>query len=120
MHADVLIQADGRSKGCGIVEYATTSEAQRAINELSNQTLNGRMVYIREVGQNLFILEPALIAIRIVSRTKASVVVVVDFTDQRARVVQETTSQEVVLSLDRLLNLKYTSLICRIQSAGKI
>lgn len=40
---------DGRSKGCGVVEYASSSDAQRAIAELSNQTLNGRMVYIREV-----------------------------------------------------------------------
>ncbi|CCG81830.1 Predicted protein [Taphrina deformans PYCC 5710] len=48
LHADVLMNSDGRSKGCGVVEYATASEAQRAISELSNQTLSGRMVYIRE------------------------------------------------------------------------
>ena len=49
LHADVLMMPDGRSKGCGVVEYASVDEAQRAISELSNQTLNGRMVYIREV-----------------------------------------------------------------------
>lgn len=53
LHADVLMNSDGRSKGCGVVEYATASEAQRAISELSNQTLSGRMVYIREVGNDL-------------------------------------------------------------------
>lgn len=52
LHADVLMMPDGRSKGCGVVEYATSSDAQRAISELSNQTLSGRMVYIREVGKD--------------------------------------------------------------------
>ena len=49
VHADILQLPNGMSKGCGIVEYATASEAQNAIADLSNQTLLGRMVYIREV-----------------------------------------------------------------------
>lgn len=33
-----------------IVEYATREQAQNAVNTLSNQTLMGRLVYVREVG----------------------------------------------------------------------
>lgn len=32
-----------------IVEYATRDEAQNAVNTLSNQSLMGRLVYVREV-----------------------------------------------------------------------
>jgi RNA recognition motif-containing protein len=38
------------SKGCGIVEYATKDEAQNAINTLSNRSLMGRLIYVREVS----------------------------------------------------------------------
>lgn len=34
-----------------IVEYATRDQAQNAINTLSNQTLMGRLVYVREVSK---------------------------------------------------------------------
>lgn len=56
LHADVLQSFDGRSKGCGVVEYATASEAQRAISDLTNQTLNGRTVYIREVKRKIALI----------------------------------------------------------------
>lgn len=46
--ADILMLPNGMSKGCGVVEYATRDQAQNAINTLSNQTLMGRMVYVRE------------------------------------------------------------------------
>ena len=46
--ADVLEEPGGRSKGCGIVEYSNPMEAQRAINELTNQELKGRPVFVRE------------------------------------------------------------------------
>lgn len=48
MYADVLQLANGRSKGCGIVEYSTPEEAQKAVETLSNQELMGRLVYVRE------------------------------------------------------------------------
>ena len=32
-----------------IVEYATRDQAQNAVNTLSNQSLMGRLVYVREV-----------------------------------------------------------------------
>ncbi len=34
---------------CRIVEYATRDQAQQAIQTLSNQSLMGRLVYVREV-----------------------------------------------------------------------
>jgi len=37
-------------QGCGIVEYATKDEAQNAINTLSNRSLMGRLIYVREVS----------------------------------------------------------------------
>jgi RNA recognition motif-containing protein len=39
-------------QGCGIVEYSTKDEAQNAINTMSNRNLMGRLIYVREVGQN--------------------------------------------------------------------
>lgn len=46
--ADVLTTANGRSKGCGIVEYSTREEAQKAVQQLSNLELEGRQIYVRE------------------------------------------------------------------------
>jgi hypothetical protein len=37
------------SSCCRIVEYATREQAQQAIQTLSNQSLMGRLVYVREV-----------------------------------------------------------------------
>lgn len=39
---------NGKSKGCGIVEYATSQEARQAIEKLSNLTINDRPIYVRE------------------------------------------------------------------------
>lgn len=39
---------NGKSKGCGIVEYATPQEAETAIEKLSNLALNGRPIFVRE------------------------------------------------------------------------
>ena len=50
LYADVLELPNGMSKGCGIVEYATKDEAQNAINTLSNRSLMGRLIYVREVS----------------------------------------------------------------------
>ncbi|KAJ3075565.1 hypothetical protein HDU98_007675 [Podochytrium sp. JEL0797] len=46
--ADVLTMPGGRSKGCGVVEYATPEEADRAIRELNDTPLMGRQVFVRE------------------------------------------------------------------------
>ncbi|TYZ67181.1 hypothetical protein PybrP1_001675 [[Pythium] brassicae (nom. inval.)] len=48
VHADVLEEASGRSKGCGLVEYSTREEAQIAIAQLTNSMLGDRMIFVRE------------------------------------------------------------------------
>lgn len=48
LHAEVITEASGRSKGCGIVEYATEDEAQEAIHTLTDTELKGRMIFVRE------------------------------------------------------------------------
>ncbi|PPQ81132.1 hypothetical protein CVT26_011100, partial [Gymnopilus dilepis] len=52
LFAEVLITPTGVSKGCGIVEFASPEDAQRAIRELSEQPLLGRPVFIREDREN--------------------------------------------------------------------
>lgn len=46
--AEVMTESEGRSKGCGIVEYATPEEAKEAINTMNDTELNGRMIFVRE------------------------------------------------------------------------
>jgi len=48
VRADVMMESDGKSKGCGIVEYASNREANDAIRELSDTELKGRMIFVRE------------------------------------------------------------------------
>lgn len=48
VHAEVICEQNGRSKGCGIVEYATEEEAQEAVATLTHTELNGRMIFVRE------------------------------------------------------------------------
>jgi len=46
--AEVMSEPDGRSKGCGIVEFATAAEAEEAISTLTDTDLKGRMIFVRE------------------------------------------------------------------------
>lgn len=46
--ADVLTEPSGRSKGCGLVEYANAEDAQTAIAQLHDTELNGRKIFVRE------------------------------------------------------------------------
>lgn len=46
--SEVMTEGDGRSKGCGIVEYATPEEAKEACTNLSDTELKGRMIFVRE------------------------------------------------------------------------
>ncbi|CDW80438.1 single-stranded g-strand telomeric dna-binding protein [Stylonychia lemnae] len=50
VRADVFMDDRGRSRGLGIVEYKSNSDATRAIKELHNSTLDGRVIFAREVG----------------------------------------------------------------------
>ncbi|KAL6300945.1 RNA-binding domain-containing protein [Sparassis latifolia] len=52
LFAEVLVTPTGVSKGCGIVEFTSQEDAQRAIRELSEQPLLGRPVFIREDREN--------------------------------------------------------------------
>lgn len=47
-HADVLKEANGRSKGCGIVEYSNIRDANNAILTLNDTELKGRLIFVRE------------------------------------------------------------------------
>jgi RNA recognition motif-containing protein len=48
VHAEVIREHTGRSKGCGIVEYATEEEARNAITTMTDTELQGRMIFVRE------------------------------------------------------------------------
>lgn len=48
VHAEIIREHNGRSKGCGIVEFASEEDAQNAINTLTDTELKGRMIFVRE------------------------------------------------------------------------
>ena len=48
VYCDVMKERDGRSKGCGIVEFSTPEEAQEAIKTLTDTEIKGRMIFVRE------------------------------------------------------------------------
>lgn len=49
VHAEIISdQHSGRSKGCGVVEFASEEDAQNAIETLSNTELKGRSIFVRE------------------------------------------------------------------------
>lgn len=47
-HVEVLMDSEGRSKGCALVEMEQAADALRAISLLSNSVLNGRNITVRE------------------------------------------------------------------------
>jgi len=46
--AEVYVDTTGKSKGCGIVEYATARDAANAIQTLNATTLDNRPIFVRE------------------------------------------------------------------------
>jgi RNA recognition motif-containing protein len=49
LFAEVMTDGNtGRSKGCGIVEFHTSQDAQRAIRTLNDTELKGRLIFVRE------------------------------------------------------------------------
>ena len=48
LHADVMTEASGRSKGCGIVTFASARDAQTAIDTLHDTEIDGRLIFVRE------------------------------------------------------------------------
>ena len=47
LHADVMIGTDGRSKGCGLVTFASAHDAARAIQTLHDSVLHSRSIFVR-------------------------------------------------------------------------
>ena len=41
-------EENGRSKGCGLVEFSSAHEARRAIEQLNDSNLKGRSIFVRE------------------------------------------------------------------------
>lgn len=48
VHTDVLTDEEGQSKGAGIVEFQHCDEALQAISRLTNTTLDGSQIRVRE------------------------------------------------------------------------
>jgi len=48
LRADIFMDQSKRSKGCGIVEYQRSEDAQRAMEELTDTVLDGRKIFVRE------------------------------------------------------------------------
>ena len=48
LHADIMLGADGRSKGCGLVTFANPHDAARAISTLHDSVLHSRSIFVRE------------------------------------------------------------------------
>lgn len=46
-HAEVFTESSGRSAGCGIVEFETSSGAENAISTLNDSMLDGRPIFVR-------------------------------------------------------------------------
>lgn len=45
---DVFESGNGRSKGCGIAEFATYEQAQHAVQTLQDTELHNRAIFLRE------------------------------------------------------------------------
>jgi RNA recognition motif-containing protein len=52
VRSDILLETSGkgRSKGCGVVEYASPADAHNAIVTLNDREFFGRPVFVREVS----------------------------------------------------------------------
>mmetsp|Transcript_54218 Transcript_54218/g.113313 ORF Transcript_54218/g.113313 Transcript_54218/m.113313 type:complete len:214 (-) Transcript_54218:62-703(-) len=48
VRADVFTERSGRSRGCGIVEFATEEESRSAMETMSDTVLDGRPIFVRE------------------------------------------------------------------------
>ena len=48
LHADIILNTDGRSKGCGLVTFVNAHDAAGAISTLHDSVLHGRSIFVRE------------------------------------------------------------------------
>ena len=65
-HADVMMEHDGRSKGCAIVRFASVHDAANAIRALHDSELQGRKIFVREDREAETGLPPPMAASRAV------------------------------------------------------
>ncbi|EDO07029.1 RNA recognition motif domain containing protein [Babesia bovis T2Bo] len=54
IRADIIEDFDGKSKGCGIVEFVDEITAQRAMDELNDTMLFDRPIFVREDRENAY------------------------------------------------------------------
>jgi len=47
-HVEIFLDNDGRSKGCGVVEFGTIEDATRAIKDMDGKDFQGRTLRLRE------------------------------------------------------------------------
>lgn len=47
VHAEIFTESFGRSAGCGIVEFETSSDAENAIISMNDSMLDGRQIFVR-------------------------------------------------------------------------
>jgi RNA recognition motif-containing protein len=47
-YAEVFYDGDGRSKGCGVIEFQSIGEAEQAIKKMTDTKLKGRPIFVRE------------------------------------------------------------------------
>ena len=52
IRADILEESNGRSKGCGLVEYSTAEEAMRAVQILHDTELKGAHIHFINYSDN--------------------------------------------------------------------
>jgi len=52
--AEILTGVKDRSMGCAIVMYKTVAEAQKAVDELTDTSINERKIYVREDRESSF------------------------------------------------------------------
>jgi RNA recognition motif-containing protein len=48
VRSNIMQMPDGRSKGCGIVEFSTPEGAEQAVLTLNDTELYGRQIFVRE------------------------------------------------------------------------
>ncbi len=63
LHADIITdRVDGRSKGCGVVEFVDAESAKKAIDMFHETDFAGRHVFLREdreLERPAFVARPA-------------------------------------------------------------
>jgi len=60
LFSDIYMDDRGRSKGSGVVEFADSQSARKAISKMQNMEINGRIIQVREfreeeVGRKVFV-----------------------------------------------------------------